>query len=263
MLSASASAADAAADEKSKDRDAVCTKCHDEERQQADSDHLPDAARQQGRRAHARLPDLPRRQRQAPERPGAARPRPKSCSRKSKACRRPRAQKRVVPHLPQDRHCAPTGPAASTRAAAWRAPTATRCTHAGDQVLTKATQADVCFACHKTQRAQTHRISHASDRRRQDGLLGLPQPARLRPGRSCSSRTRSTRPATRATPRSAARSSGSTRRSSTTARTATRRTARPTPPLLKARAPWLCQECHSGDHGNADQQRRQSRRRAT
>ena len=32
-------------------------------------------------------------------------------------------------------------------------------------------------------------------------------------------------------------------------------------PLLKTRAPWLCQECHSGDHAQSGQQRRQSGRR--
>ena len=47
-----------------------------------------------------------------------------------------------------------------------------------DPVLAKATQPEVCFACHKTQRAQTHRIStHPIDA----GLMScyqLPQPAR-------------------------------------------------------------------------------------
>ena len=82
-----------------------------------------------------------------------------------------------------------------------------------------------------------------------------------RRGRSCWSRTRSTRPATPATRRSAARSCGSTPRWSTTARTAIRRTARPTRRCSRQRVPWLCQECHSGDHGCRDQQRRQSAER--
>ena len=48
---------------------------------------------------------------------------------------------------------------------------------AADAVLAKATQAEVCFACHKTQRAQTHHISTHPINVGQDGCSGLPQPA--------------------------------------------------------------------------------------
>ena len=64
-----------------------------------------------------------------------------------------------MPDLPQERQAHALGRAASIRAATSPAPTATRCTSAKDPVLTKATQPEVCFACHKEQRAQTHRVS--------------------------------------------------------------------------------------------------------
>ena len=51
------------------------------------------------------------------------------------------------------------GGAASTRAGAWPAPIATTSTRPSRQVLNKATQAEVCFTCHKAQRAQVRRIS--------------------------------------------------------------------------------------------------------
>ena len=64
-------------------------------------------------------------------------------------------------------------------------------------------------------------------------------------GRSSSSATPSTTPATPATPRSAARSCTRTSRSPTTAPTATTRTAAPSPAMLVARPPLLCQQCHT------------------
>ena len=57
--------------------------------------------------------------------------------------------------------------------------------HAPDQkVLSKATQAEVCFGCHKEQRAQmrrvsTHPLATTALATLEDGVLGLPQPARL------------------------------------------------------------------------------------
>ena len=56
---------------------------------------------------------------------------------------------------------------------------ATRCTRRATRCSRKITQPDVCFDCHKTQRAQIHLISDAPDPRRQGRVLGLPQSARL------------------------------------------------------------------------------------
>jgi DmsE family decaheme c-type cytochrome len=116
-----------------------------------------------------------------------------------------------------------------------------------DKVLTKAAQSEVCFACHKTERAQTHRISthplaagkmSCSDCHNPHGSTG---PSLMRKGSvtdtcaSCHAEKRGPflwehEPVTEActnchTPHG----------SNIT-------------PLLKARTPWLCQSCHSGDH---------------
>jgi len=128
--------------------------------------------------------------------------------------------------------------------------------HAPDQkVLSKATQAEVCFACHKTQRAQTRRIStHPL------AVTSLASAAKM----ACSD---CHNPHGSPAPKMLVKNSVNetcytchaekrgpflwehapvvddctnchTPHGSTNA------------PLLKARAPWLCQECHSGDHGN-------------
>ena len=47
-----------------------------------------------------------------------------------------------------------------------------------DKVLSKKTQTEVCFTCHKEQRADSHKTFNAPDRCRQGRLLGLPQSAR-------------------------------------------------------------------------------------
>jgi len=116
-----------------------------------------------------------------------------------------------------------------------------------DPVLTKATQPEVCFACHKTERAQTHRIStHPIDA----GKMACTD---------CHNPHGSTGPKLLV--------KGSVNETCTTCHAEKRGpflwehgpvvddcTNCHTPhgaanaPLLKARVPWLCQECHSGDH---------------
>jgi DmsE family decaheme c-type cytochrome len=117
-----------------------------------------------------------------------------------------------------------------------------------DKVLSKAAQPEVCFACHKTERAQTHRISTH------------PLAAGKMACSSCHNPHGSTGPKllvkesvndTCFTCHAEKRgpflfdhspvvddcTNCHTPHGSTNA------------PLLKARAPFLCQECHSGDHG--------------
>lgn len=119
---------------------------------------------------------------------------------------------------------------------------------AQDRVLTRATQQEVCFGCHKTQRAQSHLISvhplaagkvGCSDCHNPHGSTGPNLLVRNSVNETCYTCHAEKRGpflwehapvaddcTTCHTPH------GSTNR-----------------PLLKARAPWLCQECHSGDHG--------------
>jgi DmsE family decaheme c-type cytochrome len=128
--------------------------------------------------------------------------------------------------------------------------------HAPDQkVLNKATQAEACFACHKAQRAQTRRISThplavtslasapkmvCSDCHNPHGSNGPKLLVKNSVNETCYTCHAERRgpflwehapvvdDCTNChTPHGSANA-----------------------PLLKARAPWLCQECHSGDHGN-------------
>jgi len=127
--------------------------------------------------------------------------------------------------------------------------------HARTQpVLSKATQAQVCFTCHKTQRAQIRRISaHPL------AVTSLASTAKM----SCSD---CHNPHGSTGPKLLKKNSVNE-----TCYTCHAEKRGPflwehapvvddctnchTPhgsnnaPLLKARAPWLCQECHSGDHG--------------
>jgi DmsE family decaheme c-type cytochrome len=119
-----------------------------------------------------------------------------------------------------------------------------------DAVLTKITQSDVCFNCHKTQRAQinyfsTHPIlvgkTACSDCHNAHGSTAPKLLVKNTVNETCY-----TCHAEKRGPFLWEHSSvvddctnchtphGSTK-----------------PPLLKARVPWLCQECHSGDHGAA------------
>ncbi len=126
--------------------------------------------------------------------------------------------------------------------------------HARDQkVLNKATQAEVCFTCHKAQRAQTHRISThplattgldagsrmaCSDCHNPHGSSGPKLLVKSSVNETCYTCHADKRgpflwehapvvdDCTNChTPHGSANTS-----------------------LLKARVPWLCQECHSGDH---------------
>ena len=119
-----------------------------------------------------------------------------------------------------------------------------------DRVLTKITQPEVCYACHKTQRAQTHMISThpilvgktaCSDCHNAHGSTAPKLMVKDTINETCY-----TCHAEKRGPFLWEHSSvvddctnchtphGSTK-----------------PALLKARVPWLCQECHSGDHGAA------------
>jgi len=119
-----------------------------------------------------------------------------------------------------------------------------------DPILNKLTQSDVCFACHKTQRAQIHYISThpilvgktaCSDCHNPHGSTAPKMLVKDTVNETCYTCHAEKRgpflwehspvvdDCTNChTPH------GSTK-----------------PPLLKARVPWLCQECHSGDHGQA------------
>jgi DmsE family decaheme c-type cytochrome len=119
-----------------------------------------------------------------------------------------------------------------------------------DAVLARITQPDVCFACHKTQRAQTHLISThpilvgktaCSDCHNAHGSTAQKLLVKDTTNETCYQCH-----AEKRGPFLWEHSSvvddctnchtphGSTK-----------------PALLKARVPWLCQECHSGDHGAA------------
>ncbi len=128
--------------------------------------------------------------------------------------------------------------------------------HAPDQkVLRKATQAEVCFACHKAQRAQTRRISThplavtslasapkmaCSDCHNPHGSTG----PKLLIKNSVNETCYTCHPERRGpflwehAPVVDDCTSCHTPHGSANA------------PLLKVRPPWLCQQCHSGDHGN-------------
>ena len=116
-----------------------------------------------------------------------------------------------------------------------------------DRVLARASQSGVCFTCHKTERAQTHRISShplaagrmgCSDCHNPHGSTG---PVLMRTGSinetctSCHAEKRGPflwehQPVTEnCTNCHTPHGSNIT-------------------PLLKVRAPFLCQSCHSGDH---------------
>jgi len=126
--------------------------------------------------------------------------------------------------------------------------------HAPEQkVMNKATQADVCFVCHKDQRAQTRRVStHPL------AAIGLASAAKMACS-DCHNPHGSTGPKLLVknsvnetcftchaekrgpflwehAPVAEDCTNCHTPHGSTTA------------PLLKARVPFLCQECHSGDH---------------
>jgi len=116
-----------------------------------------------------------------------------------------------------------------------------------DPVMNRSSQQEVCFGCHKTQRAQTHRVSThpladgkmgCSDCHNPHGSTGPKLLAKNSVNETCYTCHAERRgpflwehgPVTDDC------SNCHTPHGSNNA------------PLLKARAPWLCQECHSGDH---------------
>jgi DmsE family decaheme c-type cytochrome len=119
---------------------------------------------------------------------------------------------------------------------------------AADPVLSKSTQIEVCFSCHKTQRSQTHLISThplqagkmgCSDCHNPHGSTGPHLLARNSVNETCY-----TCHAEKRGP--FLWEHGPVADDCTNCHTPHGSTATP---LLKARVPYLCQECHSGDHG--------------
>ncbi|MEO8678410.1 MAG: DmsE family decaheme c-type cytochrome [Vicinamibacterales bacterium] len=128
--------------------------------------------------------------------------------------------------------------------------------HAPDQkVLSKTTQAEVCFTCHKTQRAQVHRISahplaskslatapkmSCSDCHNPHGSTGPHLMAKASVNDTCFACHAEKRGPFlwEHAPVSEDCSLCHTPHGSANA------------PLLKVRQPVLCQDCHSGDHAN-------------
>jgi DmsE family decaheme c-type cytochrome len=250
MLSMNASGADAPADDKSKDRDAVCTRCHDE------NDNKPILAIYQTRhgvKADARTPSC--QSCHGPSEDHLKNPRGVS----------PRPQPEVVfgtthASAPNTQNescltCHKTGLrmhwSGSEHESRDLSCASCHTTHAArDPVLAKVTQPDVCYACHKTQRAQTHRISthpilagemSCSDCHNPHGSTGPKLLVKNSVNETCYTCHAEKRGPFlwEHAPVVDDCTNCHTPHGSTNA------------PLLKARAPWLCQECHSGDHGAA------------
>jgi DmsE family decaheme c-type cytochrome len=119
-----------------------------------------------------------------------------------------------------------------------------------DPVLTKATQPEVCFNCHKTERAQLHKISvhpvmagkmACSDCHNPHGSTGPSLLVKASVNEVCYTCHAEKRGPFlwEHSPVFDDCTNCHTPHGSTNT------------PLLKARPPWLCQECHSGDHGAA------------
>jgi DmsE family decaheme c-type cytochrome len=118
-----------------------------------------------------------------------------------------------------------------------------------DRVLAKETQPEVCFACHKSERAQIHRISThplaagkmgCTDCHNPHGSLGPNLMRKASVNETCFTCHADKRgpflwehePVTESC------TNCHTPHGSNNA------------PLLKARTPWLCQSCHTGDHAS-------------
>lgn len=122
------------------------------------------------------------------------------------------------------------------------------------KVLNKALQAEVCFGCHKEQRAQIHRIS-----RHPLAVDGLSSPPKM-VCTDCHNPHGSTGPTllVKNTVNETCYMCHAEKRgpflwehAPVVDNCANCHTPHGStnPSLLKTRAPWLCQECHSGDHG--------------
>ena len=117
-----------------------------------------------------------------------------------------------------------------------------------DPVLDKTSQPEVCYTCHKTQRAQTHRFSthpidagkmSCSDCHNPHGTTGPKLLTKNSVNDTCYTCHAEKRGPFlwEHQPVQDDCTNCHTPHGSTN------------PTLLKARVPWLCQECHSGDHG--------------
>jgi len=119
-----------------------------------------------------------------------------------------------------------------------------------DPVLSKATQPGVCFGCHKTERTQIHRISthpilvgkvacaECHNPHGSNGPKLLVKNTVNETCYTCHAEKRGPFLWEHSPVVDECTNCHTPHGSNTT-------------PLLKARVPWLCQECHSGDHGAA------------
>jgi DmsE family decaheme c-type cytochrome len=118
-----------------------------------------------------------------------------------------------------------------------------------DPVLSKVTQPEVCFACHKEQRAQTHRISTHPLASGQMGCSDCHNPhgsvSRHLLVQRTVNETCYTCHAEKRGP--FLWEHGPVIDDCTNCHTPH---GSVNTPLLKQRTPWLCQDCHSGDHSN-------------
>ena len=88
------------------------------------------------------------------------RPRPEPHVRQAFEDAADRAQRRLPRLPPEGREALALDGQHAPERATWPARPATRCTPAHDKVRDKRTQPEVCFACHKEQRAQINKPSH-------------------------------------------------------------------------------------------------------
>ena len=117
-----------------------------------------------------------------------------------------------------------------------------------DPVLAKATQAEVCFACHKTERAQTHRLSThpidagkmaCTDCHNPHGSVGPKLLVKNSVNETCATCHAEKRGPFLWEHQPVSDDCSNCHTPHGSVNTA----------LLKARPPFLCQQCHSGDHG--------------
>jgi DmsE family decaheme c-type cytochrome len=118
-----------------------------------------------------------------------------------------------------------------------------------DPVLTKATQPEVCFACHKEQRAQIHRVSTHPLAAGQMGCSDCHNPHGTTGDHLLVKRTVNE---TCYTCHAEKRGPFLWEHGPVTDDCSNCHTPHGSvnPALLKQRAPWLCQDCHSGDHAS-------------
>jgi DmsE family decaheme c-type cytochrome len=118
-----------------------------------------------------------------------------------------------------------------------------------DPVLAKTTQASVCFSCHKQQRAQTHRISRHPIT---EGKVSCSDCHNPHGGTGDKLLVKGSTNATCYTCHAEKRGPFLWEHGPVVDDCANCHTPHGStnPSLLKARIPFLCQQCHSGDHGS-------------